>query len=60
MLIRLLQAVTFYETVVTLFKTLPTYDWLSQAGITPSYDRTYSLSELQDAIQNAAGVRRRA
>ncbi|EPT03540.1 ribonuclease Trv RNase Trv [Fomitopsis schrenkii] len=49
-------AVTFYETVVTLFKTLPTYDWLSQAGITPSYDQTYTLSELQNAIQNVAGV----
>ncbi|KZT72874.1 ribonuclease T2 [Daedalea quercina L-15889] len=49
-------AVTFFETVVTLFKTLPTYDWLSSGGITPSDSKTYSLSDLQAAIQSAAGV----
>lgn len=51
------QAVTFFETAVTLFQQLPTYDWLSDAGITPSDDQTYSLSELQSAIQSSAGVR---
>ncbi|KAI0734404.1 ribonuclease T2-like protein [Fomitopsis betulina] len=49
-------AVTFFETAVTLFQQLPTYDWLSDAGITPSDDQTYSLSELQSAIQSSAGV----
>lgn len=49
-------AVTFFETVVTLFKTLPTYEWLSNAGITPSSSTTYTLKELQAAVQSAAGV----
>ena len=51
------QAVTFFETAVTLFKSLPTYDWLSQAGITPDSSKTYTLDELQSAIQSAANVR---
>lgn len=50
------QAVTFFETAVALFKELPTYDWLSEAGITPDSSKTYTLSELQSAIQSAAGV----
>lgn len=51
------QAVTFFETAVDLFKQLPTYDWLSDAGITPDSSKTYTLDELQSAIQSAAGVR---
>ena len=51
------QAVTFFETAVALFKELPTYDWLSEGGITPSSSKTYTLDELQSAIQSAAGVR---
>ena len=51
------QAVTFFETAVALFKQLPTYDWLSQAGITPDSSKTYTLDELQSAIQSAASVR---
>jgi len=49
-------AVTFFETVVNLFQTLPTYTWLEQGGITPSNSKTYTLKELQSAIQSAAGV----
>ncbi|EGN93098.1 hypothetical protein SERLA73DRAFT_189923 [Serpula lacrymans var. lacrymans S7.3] len=49
------EAVAFYETVVTLFKTLPTYTWLEQQGITPSNDATYSLDDLTSALQTASG-----
>ncbi|EKM84050.1 hypothetical protein AGABI1DRAFT_32412 [Agaricus bisporus var. burnettii JB137-S8] len=50
------EAVAFFETVVRLFKTLPTYDWLSDAGITPSTSRTFSRSTLSSALENVAGV----
>ncbi|KAH9897871.1 ribonuclease T2 [Cubamyces lactineus] len=50
------EAVAFFQTVVKLFKTLPTYDFLSQAGITPSTSKTYSLSTLTDALRDATGV----
>lgn len=49
------EAVAFFETVVKVFKTLPTYDWLAQAGITPSYSQTYSLSSLLSALEAASG-----
>ncbi|PCH34199.1 base non-specific and adenylic acid preferential ribonuclease [Wolfiporia cocos MD-104 SS10] len=49
-------AVAFFESVVSLFQTLPTYSWLEAGGITPSNDQTYTLDELQNAIQSAAGV----
>jgi len=49
------EAVAFFETVVRVFKTLPTYDWLAQAGITPSSDQTYSLSSMLSALQDASG-----
>ncbi|KAI0778700.1 RNase Gf29 [Trametes elegans] len=50
------EAVAFFETVVKLFKTLPTYKFLSDAGITPSTSKTFTLSELTDALKSAAGV----
>ncbi|EPQ60442.1 RNase Gf29 [Gloeophyllum trabeum ATCC 11539] len=51
------EAVAFFETVVKLFKTLPTYDWLKSGGITPSSSKTYSLSTLTSALESAAGVK---
>ena len=37
-------------------QTLPTYDWLAQAGITPDSSTTYTLSELTSALKSASGV----
>ena len=51
------EAVYFFKRVVELFKQLPTYDWLAQSGITPSRTRTYTLSEVLDALKQASGVR---
>ena len=34
---------------MSLFKSLPTYDWLGAAGITPSTTQTYTLGQLQEA-----------
>ncbi|KAF7295698.1 Ribonuclease T2 [Mycena indigotica] len=45
------EAVAFFETTVKLFQTLPTFDWLSAAGIVPSSSTTYTLSALQAAVR---------
>ncbi|KAF8464979.1 ribonuclease T2 [Gautieria morchelliformis] len=49
-------AVDFFLTVEKLFKSLPTFDWLSQGGITPSSSRTFTLSEITSALKSASGV----
>ncbi|KAM0790833.1 hypothetical protein ACM66B_004678 [Microbotryomycetes sp. NB124-2] len=49
------EVVDYFERAVALFKQLPTYDWLSAAGITPSTSKTYSLSQLQTAANNNFG-----
>jgi ribonuclease T2 len=49
------EAVAFFQTVVKLFKTLPTYTWLSNHGITPSTSKTYSLSDITSALQTESG-----
>jgi len=50
------EAVAFFQTVVKLFKTLPTYTYLANAGITPSTSKTYTLSTLTSALKSGAGV----
>ncbi|CAK5277098.1 unnamed protein product [Mycena citricolor] len=49
------EAVAFFETTVNLFKTLPTYEWLAAAGITPSSSTTHTLASLTSALRNAWG-----
>jgi len=49
------EAVIFFARAVSLFQSLPTYDWLASAGITPSRTETYSLSTLIDALSQASG-----
>jgi hypothetical protein len=56
-LILRLKAVAFFNTVVKLFKTLPTYQWLEDAGITPSSSTTHTLASLTAAIKKGYGVR---
>ncbi|KAJ3784764.1 ribonuclease Le37 [Lentinula aff. detonsa] len=50
-------AVAFYETVVRLFQTLPTYTWLANQGITPSASTTHTLSSLENALAAEAGFK---
>ncbi|KAI1768514.1 ribonuclease M [Hypoxylon sp. FL1150] len=40
----------FFNTTVTLFKSLPTYQFLADAGITPSSTTTYKLADIQAAL----------
>jgi ribonuclease T2 len=52
-----LEVPDFFNRTVTLFKSLPTYDWLSAAGITPSSTTTYTLSKIQAALTQNHGAR---
>lgn len=40
----------FFKRVVSLWESLPTYDWLQSAGIEPSEDKTWSVAEFSDAL----------
>ncbi|KAH9828594.1 putative RNase T2 family protein [Teratosphaeria destructans] len=43
----------FFNRSVSLFRSLPTYDFLAAAGITPSNTRTYRRDEIQTALTQA-------
>jgi ribonuclease T2 len=49
------EAVDFFKKTVELFKTLPSYEWLSAAGIKPSDSATYSTSDIQAALKAKHG-----
>jgi len=49
------EAVDFFNQVVTLFKTLPTYTFLSNQGITPTNSKTFTLSQLTSALKSETG-----
>jgi len=51
------EAVAFFKQVVALYKTLPTYRWLREQGITPSRTQTHTLEDFTSALQAASGVR---
>lgn len=44
------EAVDFFERTVSLFQSLPSYSWLSAAGIVPSTSATYTLSAIESAL----------
>lgn len=46
----------FFKRTVDLFKTLPSYDWLSQAGITPSSSKSYDTDDVQTALSQKHGA----
>lgn len=47
-----------FERTVSLFKTLPTYQWLADAGIVPSTSATYTLDQLQAVAKDRFGESR--
>jgi ribonuclease T2 len=49
------EVVDFFDRTVSLFKGLPSYTWLANAGIVPSTTATYSLSAIQSALQSNFG-----
>ncbi|EMD00455.1 hypothetical protein BAUCODRAFT_62004, partial [Baudoinia panamericana UAMH 10762] len=40
----------FFNRTVGLYQTLPTYDWLAAAGITPSCTTTYTSAQISSAL----------
>ena len=50
------ELIEFYETVIDYFLQLPTYKWLSAAGITPSNTTTYSVSDIQQTLAKQFGA----
>lgn len=50
------EAVAYFDRAVSLFKSLPTYEWLAEAGITPSSSATYSLNEILAPLQAQHGA----
>ncbi|WZH43330.1 ribonuclease T2-like protein [Fusarium acuminatum] len=51
------EAVPYFKKAVSLFKRLPTYDWLRDVGIIPSYSMLYHLSDIQSALEKQHGSR---
>lgn len=50
------EVVDFFNKVVSLFKTLPSYTWLSNAGIVPSSTATYTSAQILAALKAPRGV----
>ena len=50
------EVVDFFTRTVALFKALPSYTWLSTAGITPSSTKTYTLAQILAALKTPRGV----
>ncbi|KAF7547184.1 hypothetical protein G7046_g9085 [Stylonectria norvegica] len=49
------EVVDFFNKAVAVFKTLPSYTWLTAAGIVPSTSKTYTLAAIQAALKGHHG-----
>ncbi|CAI5759695.1 unnamed protein product [Candida verbasci] len=45
----------YYKILYQLFENLPTYQWLTEAGIKPSNSVTYTKSQIQNALSSKFG-----
>ncbi|KAH7305597.1 ribonuclease T2-like protein [Stachybotrys elegans] len=45
------EVIDYFKRTVKLFKTLPSYEWLAEAGIVPSTTATYSRAEIQAVLR---------
>ncbi|PLB52893.1 ribonuclease T2-like protein [Aspergillus steynii IBT 23096] len=50
------EVVDYFDKTVELFHGLPSYKTLADAGIVPSYEKTYTRHEIQDALTKAHGA----
>lgn len=48
--------VGYFQEIVRQFKAAPTYEWLVDAGIEPSDSKTYTLAEIQGALEDKFGA----
>lgn len=49
------EVVDFFNRAVEIFKTLPSYQWLADAGINPSESETYTSAAIQTALKKQHG-----
>ena len=49
------EVLDYFTRAVSLFKSLPSYQWLAAAGIVPSTTKTYTLAEIQAALTAGYG-----
>lgn len=47
--------VPYFSQAVSLFKTLPTFDWLAEAGIVPSNTASYATSDILSVLKSKTG-----
>ena len=45
------EVVDYFQKAVDLFQSLPSYNWLAAAGITPTTTKTYTTAQIQSALQ---------
>ncbi|XHF97693.1 ribonuclease T2-like [Aspergillus wentii] len=50
------EVVDYFDKTVELFEGLPSYDVLAKAGIVPSQTKTYTRSEIENALSTAHGA----
>ena len=50
------ELVDYFQKTVDLFKTLPSYTWLTDAGIVPSTSATYTSAQILAALKAPRGV----
>ena len=50
------EVVAYFQKTVDLFKSLPSYTWLANAGITPSTTATYTSAQILAAFKSPRGV----
>ncbi|KAJ9486995.1 hypothetical protein VN97_g6330 [Penicillium thymicola] len=49
------EVVDYFDKTVEVYKELPTHEFLTNAGITPSQTRTYALADIEAALEQAHG-----
>lgn len=50
------EVVDYFKAAYGVYTQLPTYQWLAEAGILPSNEKTYSLDEIQTALRQKHGA----
>lgn len=49
------EVLDYFQSAVSLYQTLPSYEWLAEAGIVPSNTATYTKAQIQDALESKHG-----
>lgn len=49
------EVIEYFETTIMYYERFPTWEWLQQAGITPSNTTTYTLDDIQGTLAQRSG-----